>query len=58
MSEFYRKGYDSGLRWDDKAIDIDWPIRDGITISEKDAGFDFVSKRQMKSRICNTNQKG
>ena len=42
MSEFYRKGYDAGLRWDDKAIGIDWPIRDGIVISEKDASFGYV----------------
>ena len=39
MSAFYRKGYESGIRWNDAALNINWPIRDGITISEKDASF-------------------
>jgi len=39
MSEFYRKGFDAGLRWNDKRLGITWPITEGIIISEKDASL-------------------
>ena len=38
MSEFYMPEYARGVRWDDPAFNIPWPI-DVTTISEKDARY-------------------
>ncbi|NTW14429.1 MAG: dTDP-4-dehydrorhamnose 3,5-epimerase [Candidatus Moranbacteria bacterium] len=32
----YSKDHDRGIFWDDPALGIDWPIREGLTISQKD----------------------
>jgi dTDP-4-dehydrorhamnose 3,5-epimerase len=36
MGEYYQKGLESGIRWDDKKLAIPWPICEDIVISEKD----------------------
>ena len=38
VSAFYTPGAEGGLRWDDPAIGIDWPMAPTV-ISEKDAGW-------------------
>ncbi|MFO7904139.1 MAG: dTDP-4-dehydrorhamnose 3,5-epimerase [Pirellulaceae bacterium] len=38
VSEFYSPGSEQGLRWDDGAIGIDWPLAPSI-ISEKDRNY-------------------
>ena len=35
LSEYYKKNYDTGFRWDDKRINIKWPI-DRPIVSKKD----------------------
>ncbi|KJD34923.1 dTDP-4-dehydrorhamnose 3,5-epimerase [Tamlana sedimentorum] len=35
VSEFYTPGKEAGIRWDDPAFKIDWPIKDPI-LSDKD----------------------
>ena len=37
MGDYYVKGFEGGLRYDDEALGIDWPIKSGITISDKDS---------------------
>ena len=34
LSEYYKKNYDTGFRWDDKRINIKWPI-DRPIVSKK-----------------------
>jgi dTDP-4-dehydrorhamnose 3,5-epimerase len=42
MSEFYSEGHASGVRWDDPAFGIEWPIADPI-LSPRDATYpDFA----------------
>jgi dTDP-4-dehydrorhamnose 3,5-epimerase len=42
-SEYYVPGFEGGLRWDDPTLAIEWPIRDGVIVSAKDASWpDFV----------------
>jgi len=36
VDQFFTPNADSGYRYNDKAFKIKWPIKDGITISEKD----------------------
>jgi dTDP-4-dehydrorhamnose 3,5-epimerase len=38
MSEFYHDDHTAGVRWDDRAIGIEWPIADPI-LSERDASY-------------------
>lgn len=37
VTEFYTPGAERGIRWNDKALSIDWPIPVDV-VSEKDAG--------------------
>ncbi|MGH9437794.1 MAG: dTDP-4-dehydrorhamnose 3,5-epimerase [Terriglobia bacterium] len=39
MSEFYDPGCARGVRWNDPAIGVEWPITDGIIISERDSHY-------------------
>jgi dTDP-4-dehydrorhamnose 3,5-epimerase len=42
MSEYYAPEYASGVRWNDPAFDISWPLRD-IIASERDLAYpDYV----------------
>lgn len=35
-TDVYSKECDRGIFWDDPALGIDWPIREGLTVSKKD----------------------
>jgi len=35
MSEFYNSAYNTGIRWNDPTIHIQWPIKQTI-VSQKD----------------------
>jgi dTDP-4-dehydrorhamnose 3,5-epimerase len=39
VSEFYTPGAESGVRWDDSAFDIEWPLGQPTEISEKDQNW-------------------
>lgn len=39
VSAHYAPGVEAGIRWDDPAIAIEWPITTDIDISEKDANW-------------------
>lgn len=46
VSSPYTPGAEVGLRWNDPAFAIDWPIRDGVILSDKDSGWpDFRLER-------------
>lgn len=36
VSDVYSPGHEGGIRWDDPAFSIDWPIRNGLILSDKD----------------------
>jgi len=42
VSEFYTPGAERGLRWNDPAIGIEWPL-EPVVISEKDQSWDDYS---------------
>jgi len=45
MSEFYHTECARGVKWDDPAFGVKWPVKDNI-ISEKDCKFsDFISSK-------------
>lgn len=48
VSEFYTPGSEGGLRWNDEAIDIEWPImtENEIVISNKDAEWPLLEKQR------------
>ena len=39
MTDVYAPALAHGVRWDDPAFGIDWPIREGITIVERDRDY-------------------
>ncbi|SRR6266545_1058835 len=39
MTEFYAPDYARGLRWNDPAFDIEWPVAEQRVLSERDAGY-------------------
>jgi dTDP-4-dehydrorhamnose 3,5-epimerase len=39
VSQVYSPECERGLRWNDPSIGIDWPLRDGIVVSEKDRSW-------------------
>lgn len=43
MSEFYYPEYQRGVRWDDKAFEIKWPLPVNV-ISERDRNFPFYER--------------
>jgi dTDP-4-dehydrorhamnose 3,5-epimerase len=43
VSEFYTPGAERGLRWNDPAFDIEWPL-EVVVISEKDQNWADFSK--------------
>ena len=42
MSHAYVPGSERGIRWNDPAIGIDWPITDDVIVSDKDAAWPDV----------------
>ncbi len=41
-TDLYDPGYEVGVRWDDPAIGIDWPVKD-VILSEKDAAAPLLA---------------
>ncbi len=39
VSHAYVPGMERGIRWDDPAIGVRWPITDGVILSDKDAAW-------------------
>jgi dTDP-4-dehydrorhamnose 3,5-epimerase len=39
VSEYYASAYERGVRWDDPRFEIQWPISDGVVISDKDRAW-------------------
>ena len=46
VSQFYKPGSEGGLRWDDPAFGIQWPISEKVTISEKDKNWPIFRSEQ------------
>lgn len=44
VSQYYTPSYESGVRWDDIAFGIEWPIKDDLIISSKDKSWKDFDK--------------
>lgn len=44
MSQFYVPGCAKGYRYDDPAFHIEWPITDGLILSEKDKELPYINQ--------------
>lgn len=44
MSGFFQSGSARGMRWDDPALALDWPLANPI-LSEKDRGYPLLSEK-------------
>ena len=52
MSDFYAPQLAFGLRWDDAALGIRWPIGEGITILPRDADYPDFDSRAFLDRVA------
>ena len=52
MSEYYSPEYAKGIKWDDPAFGVDWPIKDKI-VSEHDMASDFFDLLKKKRTSIN-----
>jgi dTDP-4-dehydrorhamnose 3,5-epimerase len=43
VSEYYSSQYESGVRWDDPAFKIKWPVKK-VVVSAKDSAWSYVNK--------------
>ena len=43
MSQFYVPGCARGYRYDDPAFQIEWPIREGLILSQKDKELPYIN---------------
>jgi dTDP-4-dehydrorhamnose 3,5-epimerase len=39
VSQFYTPGAERGMRWDDPAFAVEWPVTENLTVSEKDKSW-------------------
>jgi dTDP-4-dehydrorhamnose 3,5-epimerase len=46
VSAFFTPGAEKGLRWNDPAIAIRWPVTEGVTLSDKDAAWPDLEPRR------------
>jgi len=45
VSDYYSPKHDSGIRWNDPDVAVDWPkLADKVTISDKDRGLQLLSE--------------
>jgi len=43
VSQFYTPGAEQGIRWNDPAFGIDWPIKENLVLSDKDRSWpDYI----------------
>jgi dTDP-4-dehydrorhamnose 3,5-epimerase len=50
VTDFYHPGDESGLRWDDSSLNIDWPLSEikSITVNQKDSSYPPFSEFSLK----------
>jgi dTDP-4-dehydrorhamnose 3,5-epimerase len=52
MTDFYAPPLATGVRWNDPAFGIAWPIANGIVISERDANYPDFDRRAFESELA------
>jgi len=51
MTDVYAPELAAGVRWNDPAFAIEWPITRGIVISERDANYPDFSRQEFESEL-------
>jgi dTDP-4-dehydrorhamnose 3,5-epimerase len=47
VSQYYYSGAERGVKWDDPAFAVDWPMAKPVVLSDKDASWpDWIDERQ------------
>lgn len=49
VSQYYHATAERGVRWNDPAFEIEWPIKKGLVISEKDQNWPAWQKSSVNS---------
>ena len=52
MTDAYASELASGVRWDDPAFAIEWPMRSGIVISDRDARYPDFDRQSFESELA------
>ena len=51
MTDVYAPDLATGVRWNDPAFEIEWPMRTGIVISERDANYPDFDRQAFESEL-------
>jgi dTDP-4-dehydrorhamnose 3,5-epimerase len=51
MTDVYAPQLAAGLRWNDPAFAIAWPVSEGIVISERDASYPDFDRRRFEAEL-------
>ncbi len=51
MTDVYAPQLAAGLRWNDPAFAIAWPVSEGIVISERDASYSDFDRRRFEAEL-------
>lgn len=52
MSDFHRPELAFGTRWDDPAFGIQWPLRDGLVMADRDATYAAFDAADYEKRVA------
>jgi dTDP-4-dehydrorhamnose 3,5-epimerase len=58
VSSAYTPGAERGLRWDDPLVAVDWPVADGVVVSEKDRSWPTFDEASWREEHARANQQG
>ncbi len=58
MTDYYTPELGAGVRWNDRTFNIDWPMRSGIVISERDDRYPDFDRRAFEMELARRSAAG
>lgn len=52
MTDFYAPDLATGVRWNDPAFGIEWPLTDGVVIAARDAEYEDFDRKKFEQELA------